>query len=178
MNTHPTAAPVVVVIGVAGSGKSTVGTALAGRLGVVFADGDDFHPPVNVAKMAAGQPLDDIDRRPWLAAIGEWLDGRLAAGAGGVVACSGLRRAYRDQLRRSPEVHIVYLRISLAEAKARARARTGHYFTADMVASQFVALEEPDPAEGVLTVDATLDIAHLVEFIAEQITGTAGQPPA
>ncbi|MBB5872905.1 gluconokinase [Allocatelliglobosispora scoriae] len=162
--------PVVVVIGVAGSGKSTVGSALARHLGVEFADGDDFHPPANVAKMAAGQPLDDADRWPWLAAIGDWIDGRLAAGTGGVVACSGLHRAYRDRLRRSPDVRVVYLRISAAEATARAAHRTGHYFGADLVASQFATLEEPGPDEDVVTVDATASPADLVALIGKEIS--------
>ncbi len=90
-------APLLVVMGVSGSGKSTVGAALAQRLGVPFADADDFHPPANIAKMTAGQPLDDDDRHPWLEAIGVWLVERDAAG--GVISCSALKRVYRDQLR-------------------------------------------------------------------------------
>lgn len=162
--------PVVVVIGVAGSGKSTMGAALAERIGAVFADGDDFHSAANLRKMAAGQPLDDADRWPWLAAIGAWIDERLAAGESGVVACSGLRRAYRDVLRRSPEVRLVYLRISRQEATRRALARTGHFFAADLVTSQFDTLEEPGPDEGVLTVDATADPGEIVELIAREVS--------
>src|SRR3954468_1751067 len=91
--------PIVVVTGVAGSGKTTVGAMLAGRLGWTYAEADDFHPPSNVDKMAAGHPLTDADRKPWLEAIGRWIDERRAAHEPGVVSCSGLKRVYRDILR-------------------------------------------------------------------------------
>src|SRR5205085_844004 len=99
-----------IVMGVAGTGKTTVGALLAGRLGWLYAEADAFHPPANVDKMAAGQPLTDADREPWLEAIGHWIDERAAAGEPGVVSCSGLKRAYRDRLRRGrPQVRIVFL---------------------------------------------------------------------
>lgn len=138
--------PLVVVMGVSGSGKTTVGTALAERLEVPYAEADDFHPQRNVAKMAAGNPLDDEDRRPWLDAIARWLAGH--TGTGGVVACSALRRRYRDRLRASaPEVFFVHLDGSRELIAERLRARTGHFMPPSLLDSQFESLEELEPDE-------------------------------
>src|ERR1700722_17662389 len=106
----------VVVMGVSGAGKTTIARALAERLGWDFAEGDDLHPAANVAKMAAGQPLNDADRAPWLAAVGDWIDAELAAGRSGVITCSALKRAYRDRLRR-PAVRFVYLAVDADELR-------------------------------------------------------------
>ena len=143
----------LVVMGVAGSGKTTVGALLAGRLGWPYAEADDFHSPANVAKMAAGVPLEDEDRWPWLRAIAAWIDGQLARGANGVVTCSALKRAYRDLLRR-PGVQLVYLRGPRALVAARLTARQGHFFGPALLDAQLAALEEPSPDEGVVAVDA------------------------
>jgi len=139
---------IVVVAGVAGSGKTTVGQLLARRLGWRFADGDNFHPAANVAKMKAGLPLTDDDRKPWLAAIDSWMDDIIASGQSAVLACSALKRKYRDDLvGRREEAVMVFLTISQAEDEARVLARKGHFFHEPLLASQFAALEPPDPAE-------------------------------
>jgi gluconokinase len=159
--------PRIVVTGVAGSGKTTVGIALAQRLGVEFADGDDLHPAENVAKMARGEPLTDADREPWLERIEQWLGARES----GVLACSGLRRAFRDLLREGRDVVLVYLRVSPEVAQARCALRIDHFFPAELLDSQFAALEEPGPDEDVLVADATLPTAEVVEAIATDLRG-------
>src|SRR4051812_13765136 len=145
--------PILVVMGVSGSGKTTIGALLAGRMQWTYAEADDFHPPANVAKMAAGRPLDDEDRWPWLAAIGAWIDERRAAGEPGVVTCSALKRSYRDLLRQGrPEARVVYLHGSRELIAGRLVARHGHFFKAELLDTQFADLEEPAPDEDVLTV--------------------------
>src|SRR4051812_9103850 len=122
----PQPAPLVVVMGVSGRGKSTVGLALAEHVGVPFADGDELHPAANIAKMASGVPLDDDDRHPWLEAIGEWLAAHDASG--GVIGCSALKRKYRDQLRRhAPRVGFLHLHGTFEVIAARQAARPGHF---------------------------------------------------
>jgi gluconokinase len=139
---------IVVVAGVAGSGKTTVGQLLAGRLGWMFADGDSFHPPSNVAKMRAGLPLTDSDREPWLAAIGSWMEDVIASGQSAVLACSALKRRYRDELLVGHEqAELVFLVINRADDEARLAARTGHFFTEPLLASQYADLELPGPDE-------------------------------
>jgi len=156
----------VILAGVSGSGKTTVGRLLADRLGWPFADGDSFHPPANVAEMAAGIPLTDDDRWPWLAAIGASMDARIAAGGSGVVACSALKRRYRDVLRQGrPEVRLVFLDVSRDEDLARLRARSGHFFPARLMDSQFGDLEPPVPAEGALVLAARGSPDELVSAI-------------
>jgi gluconokinase len=151
---------------VSGSGKTTVGRLLAGRLGWPFADGDSFHPAANVAKMAAGVPLTDDDRWPWLAAIRAWMDSTIAAGGSGVVACSALKRRYRDYLLEGrPEVRLVFLDVSRDEDLARLRARRGHFFPARLLDSQFGDLERPGSAEGALVLAARPSPEALVEEI-------------
>ncbi|PZQ89963.1 MAG: gluconate kinase [Leifsonia xyli] len=157
----------VVVMGVSGSGKSTVGAMLAERLGVEFADGDALHPPANVAKMAAGIPLDDADRWPWLDAVGE----RLAASPV-VVACSALRRSYRERLRAaSPGVRFVLLDGDREVLSARLGARQDHFMPATLLDSQLATLEHPDADEQVLVYDvaeAPADIADAAARALEQ----------
>lgn len=138
-------------MGVSGSGKTTIGAMLAGRLNWPFADADDFHSPANVAKMAAGHPLTDADREPWLRAIGAWIDAQLTAGRCAVVTCSALKRRYRDELRR-PQVGFVYLHGTKELIAARLAARAGHFFRSDMLNSQLADLEEPTPDEHPMTV--------------------------
>lgn len=149
----PALAPAVVLIGVSGSGKTTVGALLAKRLGWVFADGDRFHSPENIAKMMALKPLTDEDRSPWLAAIGRWIDEEGEQGRPCVVACSALKRVYRDVLRDGrPQVRLVYLVVPAERLRARMLAREGHMFAADMLAGQLAVLERPTVNEGVYPV--------------------------
>ena len=139
---------IVVVAGVSGSGKTTVGTLLAERLGWIFADGDGFHPAASVARMRAGQPLTDADRDPWLAAIAAWMDQQIAAGRSAVIACSALRRAYRARLLGGrPAARMVFLLISRDEGETRLTSRPGHFFPAALLDSQLETLETPQPDE-------------------------------
>jgi len=161
---------VLVIMGVSGSGKTTVGALLAGRLGWPYAEADAFHPEANVAKMAAGHPLNDDDRAPWLAAIAAWIDERLARHETGVVSCSALKRKYRDVLRR-PDVRFVYLEGSPALIAQRMAARHGHFFKTAMLASQFADLEPPAPDEAVITVPIGEPPDQIVEAIVRAIGG-------
>lgn len=160
------AVTVLLVMGVSGAGKSTLGRALAARLGWAFQEGDDLHPPANVAKMRAGAPLTDADRAPWLAAIGRRIDSWAAERQPGVVACSALKRRYRETLRAGrPYVRIVYPQIDEALASARVGQRTGHYMPESLVPSQFAALEPPGADEGAIIVDAALSTEAQVEAV-------------
>jgi len=150
--------PVLIVCGVSGSGKTTIGTLLAKRLGWAYAEADAFHSAANVAKMAAGHPLDDADRAPWLAAIGGFIDETTAAGRPAVVTCSALKRTYRDQLRVGrPNVRFVFLDVPFDVARDRLSGREGHFFPAELLASQYRDLEAPDPDEHVLDVPISAD---------------------
>lgn len=147
----------LVVMGVSGSGKSTVGAALSQRLRVPFADADDFHPEANIAKMSRGEALDDSDRWPWLEEIGRWLADHPD---GGVMSCSALRRRYRDQLRHhAPATTFVLLEGSREVIERRQAARPGHFMPASLLTSQFATLEplEPDEDGIVLEVDQSVD---------------------
>lgn len=162
----------MVVAGVAGSGKTTVGKLVAGRMNCAFADGDDFHPAANVAKMHAGIPLTDDDRWPWLRAIASWMDERAAAGAPAVVACSVLRRAYREVLltaRARPRM--IFLVVSRDECAARLDARHGHFFGPDLLDSQFMTLELPEPPEPVDLVPATGTPVQITRQIMTLLSG-------
>ncbi|HYY19128.1 MAG TPA: gluconokinase [Streptosporangiaceae bacterium] len=157
---------IVIVAGVAGSGKTTVGTLLAGRLGWRFADGDDLHPAANVAKMRAGIPLTDTDRRPWLRAIAAWMDARIEQGEDAVVACSALRRRSRDLLLDGrPAARMVFLAVDREVLDRRLAARHGHFFPEQLLSSQFDALEPPAPDERVLTVIPADTPAAMVDSI-------------
>ena len=151
-------------MGVTGCGKSTVGAALAGRLGARFADADEFHSAANVAKMSVGVPLDDADRWPWLRAIGEWL------ADGGVVSCSALRRAYRDALReRAADAFFVHLDGDRETVRRRVAGRAEHFMPASLVDSQFAALEALGADERGVTLDLSAPVDDLVAAAARSI---------
>jgi carbohydrate kinase (thermoresistant glucokinase family) len=160
----------IVVMGVSGSGKSTVGRLLAQTLRMPFQDGDELHPPDNIARMAAGVPLTDADRQDWLAAIGK----RLAAAGGRrdgvVVACSALKRAYRDQLRAvAPDLRLVYLQGPAPLLAERLAARRDHYMPASMLPSQLAALESPGSDEGAIAVDVAQSPEAIVQAVCRQL---------
>jgi gluconokinase len=162
----------LVVMGVSGCGKSTVGQAVADRLGWPFYDGDDFHPPENVAKMASGQPLNDADRAPWLDRLHDLIHDHLQQSSGAVVACSALKRRYRDVLRAGNDgLEFVYLQGDFDLIWRRMQARPDHYMKASMLHSQFDALEPPGPDEALaVSIDAPADeiVAHLIRHLAER----------
>jgi gluconokinase len=156
-------APAVVVMGVAGCGKSAVGEALAAALGAVFVEGDRLHPPENVARMASGEPLTDALREGWLDAIGRRIAGPVGDGQSVVAACSALKRSYRERLRGfSQDILFLYLEIDPATAKQRVGSRQGHFMPASLVDSQFATLEAPAADENALTLAATRPIAEIV----------------
>jgi len=161
---HPTPPfpPLIVVMGVSGSGKTTVGQALARRLGLPFADADDFHPESNVAKMAAGTPLDDEDRRPWLQIIGAWL--ALHTESGGVISCSALKRDYRDLLRAgASRVTFLHLHGTREVVTARVAARPGHFMPTSLVDSQLATLEPLQADEAGLRLDLDAPVEQIVD---------------
>ncbi len=163
-------------MGVAGCGKSTLGARLAKDLGWAFQDGDDLHPAWNIAKMAAGVPLDDADRAPWLAAIRRWIDERIAAGRDGVVTCSALRRAYRDRLTLDrPEVRIVHITGTPALIAERLAARAGHFMPASLNDSQFATLEPPEADEAILEIAADQALETQVARVVNALV-TPGAP--
>lgn len=150
-------------MGVAGSGKSTLGSALAEALGWPFFDGDDFHSQANRDKMAAGQPLDDADRAPWLARLRQLIAEHLAQGESLVLACSALKQAYRQTLAAGdPAVRFVYLQGDFDTLLSRLQQRQGHYMKAEMLRSQFAALEEPQDA---IDLDVTLSVDEMVRHV-------------
>lgn len=162
----------IIIMGVSGSGKTTVGQALAQRLGWPFYDGDDLHPEANIAKMAAGVPLDDADRAGWLAALATIIAGGLARGASGVVACSALKARYRAVLQApaagAGQVEFVYLRGSYGAILARMQRRPGHFMPPRLLQSQFDTLEEPT---GVMTIDAMWALEDQLREIVHQSVG-------
>jgi gluconokinase len=151
-----TGQPIVVVMGVTGSGKTTVGLLLAERLGVAYAEADSFHPSTNVAKMAAGQALDDDDRYPWLAAVADWIRDRNLAGQGGVVSCSALKARYRDLLRQADAgIWFLHLDADRDLITCRVADRRGHFMPVSLVDSQFEALEPLRTDEAGAVLDAS-----------------------
>ena len=152
---------VVVVMGVTGAGKTTVGSLLAQQMGWEFKDADQFHPPANIEKMSHGIPLDDADRAPWLAAMHDAILRWLANGENVVLACSALKRSYREILCMDPRVKLIYLKGSIELISERVRERQGHYAKADLVSSQFADLEEPEGA-------ITEDVSHTPEEIVTE----------
>jgi gluconokinase len=155
--------PAIVVMGVAGCGKSAVGIALAATLNAVFIEGDRLHPPENVARMASGEPLTDQLREGWLDAIGERIAASVGKGQGVVAACSALKRSYRERLRVFyPDIVFLYLEIDPATARRRVASRKGHFMPASLVDSQFAILEPPGQDERALTLDATRPVDEVV----------------
>jgi len=163
---------IVVLGGVSGSGKSAVGAVLATRLGWAFEDSDALHSPAEIAKMHSGVPLTDADRWPWLARVAAWIDQRIEAGESGVIACSALKRSYRDYLRRGrPAVRIMILQADPGTLAARLAARRGHFFPARLLQSQLADLEIPDDGEDTLVVAAA---GRSAAEIADEITRRLG----
>ncbi len=155
---------VIVMMGVSGSGKTTIARGVAARLGWDVLEGDAYHPPSNVEKMSHGIPLDDADRLPWLRAIAQAIDAELAAGRSSVVACSALKRSYRDILIGSRKgVALVYLQGSHALLAERMRSRTGHFMPPSLLDSQFATLEEPTPDEAPITVSVAPPPERIVD---------------
>lgn len=169
----PSSGGPVVVMGISGSGKSTVGAALAAHLAVPFADADDLHPPANIAKMSAGEPLTDEDRWPWLDAVGAWL---AEHPDGGVMSCSALRRSYRDRLRGwAPGLRFVHLDGESSLIATRQAARVDHFMPPSLLASQQRVLEALDPDEPGVRVDVAATVEALVAGVAEDL-GSLGRP--
>jgi gluconokinase len=168
----PIAKPVVLVfMGVSGCGKTTVAAILAGRLGWPFEEGDAMHPQSNIEKMAAGHPLTDEDRSPWLEKVARWVEERLAAGENGLITCSALKRSYRDVInRRGSGVVFVYLAGSKETIAARLAVRHGHFMPSSLLDSQFADLEEPTSDEPAIRVD----IGPPPEVIAQGILEKLG----
>jgi gluconokinase len=162
---------IVVLAGVSGSGKTTIGEMLSRQFGWPFTDGDKLHPAANIAKMAHGQPLTDEDRKPWLAAVGACMDERIASGESAVVACSALRRSYRAELLAGrPEARIAFLEISKPDAARRLAGRHGHFFDPALLDSQFAALEPPSADEaGVLPVPVGVNPAVTADAVIRRL---------
>jgi len=158
-------------MGVSGCGKTTVAAILAGRLGWPFEEGDALHPQANIEKMAAGYPLTDADRWPWLAKVADWIDARIDAGENGLITCSALKRSYRDLInRRGSGLIFVFLAGSKETIEARLASRQGHFMRASLLASQFADLEEPAVDEPAIS----MDIGPPAEKIAAQIMAALG----
>jgi carbohydrate kinase (thermoresistant glucokinase family) len=164
------AVSVILVMGVSGSGKTTIGALLAGHLGWEFADGDDLHPAANVAKMRGGTPLVDDDRWPWLDIIAAWIDAHRAAGTHGVITCSALKHIYRDRLLAGRgDVRLVYLHGSFDVVAGRQAARQGHFMPASLIQSQFATLEPPGPDENPLSIAVDLPPRQIVDEVVAQL---------
>ncbi|MGD0719746.1 MAG: gluconokinase [Roseiarcus sp.] len=167
----------LVVMGVSGSGKTTVGLAIAQATGASFVDGDDLHDAAARAKMTRGVPLDDADRAPWLDRIGALLADAAAHPAGAIVACSALRRAYRDRLRArvGPALRFLFLNGDKALMRARVAGRERHFMPASLIDSQFATLESPEAELDVVTLAANADLAQALPGVIERL---AQAPPA
>jgi len=157
---------IVIIMGTTGSGKTTIGTLLAKRQGWEFVDADDFHPPANVEKMKHGIPLTDADREPWLKVLHDRIVEWNTEARNVVLACSALKKSYRDELRASPDVKFVYLKGSYELFSQRVLARKGHFAKQDLLASQFATLEEPSDA---ITVDAAPSPEQIVVEVRRQL---------
>jgi gluconokinase len=168
----------IVVMGVAGSGKTTLGEALARSLNARFVEGDRLQPPENVARMSSGLPLTDEHRKGWLDAVGRAIAAAVTDGESAVAACSALKHAYRDRLRRlCPAALFIYLDIDPASAAARVASRRGHFMPASLVDSQFADLEPPTPDEAALRFDATLSSDVLLRSVLAELAAIAGAEP-
>ena len=167
-------AAAAVVMGVSGSGKSTVGAALAARLGWEFVDGDSLHPLANVAKMQAGQPLDDRDREPWLAAVAAQIEAWIDQGRSGVITCSALKRRYRDRIIGDrADVGLIYLAGSREVIARRLADRHGHFMPVGLLDSQFATLEPPDTEENAIAVDIDRPLIAIVDQIVTALSPQA-----
>jgi len=163
--------PVLVVMGVSGSGKSTVAGLLAGRLNWPLEEGDDLHPPANVEKMHAGTPLTDEDRWPWLDRVAEWIHRQVDAGEPGIITCSALRKSYRDRLRADDPRHIVFVHLSGTRETVGTRltARTDHFMPSTLLDSQLATLEPPGTDENALIVDVGRHATEEADEIIERL---------
>jgi gluconokinase len=160
---------IVIIFGVSGAGKTTVGKLLAGELGWNFIEADDFHPATNIEKMRSGRPLTDEDRWPWLERLREEIKRLVAAGENAVLACFALKRAYRDRLRVSNEVKFVFLRGDFARVQKQLRSRPAHFMNPALLQSQFDDLEEPRPDEDVLTIQLGRTLEEIVNEIEAKL---------
>ena len=161
---------IVVLAGTSGIGKTTIGNVLATRLGWTFEDSDDLHSPAQIAKMRSGQPLTDEDRWPWLATVAAWMDQRIAAGESAVIACSALKRSYREYLHRGrPAFRIVLLVADPDTLMARLAGRRGHFFPARLLQSQLADLQMPDDAERTYVVLAVRSPAETADEIIRRL---------
>jgi len=168
---------VLVVMGVSGVGKTTLGKMLAERLGWTFKEGDELHPAANIAKMQAGHPLDDADRAPWLDAIGAWIDAELGVDRSGVITCSALKRAYRDRLDHGrPGVRFVFIQLDQADVAARIAGRKGHFMPPSLLASQFADLQPPGADEHPLTVSIDGSTETIVDNILHGVGDSLMKP--
>jgi ribose 5-phosphate isomerase A len=166
--------PILVIMGVSGAGKTTVARELAARLGWPFEEGDSLHPEANIAKMHAGIPLTDADRRPWLEAVAGWIDGQRVKRQAGIITCSALKRAYRRVIIGDrPEVRLVYLRGGRDLIAARLAGREGHFMPASLLQSQMDTLEQPEPDEDSLTVDVGPPADQIAEEIIRLLSASA-----
>jgi len=161
----------IVVMGVSGAGKSTVGRLIAARLDCPFRDADSFHPKANIEKMSRGEPLTDEDRWPWLSAIAAWIAEHRAAGTTCVVTCSALKRIYRDIVtnKQSADVRLVYLKGDFDLIEARLKARKGHFMPPELLRSQFAALEEPGADEHAIAVSVDAMPEEIAERVLEKL---------
>jgi ribose 5-phosphate isomerase A len=178
---HRGSPPILVIMGVSGSGKSTIAEELAARLGWPFEEGDTLHPESNIAKMHAGIPLTDADRGPWLERVAAWIDGQRAKKQPGIITCSALKRAYRQIIIGDrPEVRLVYLRLGRDLIAEHLSGRQGHFMPAALLRSQIDTLEEPDPSEDPLTVDvrapATYVANEIIRLLGASATVVQGAP--
>ena len=156
----------IILMGVTGSGKTTVGRLLADELGWEFYDADDFHSPANIEKMKRGIPLDEADRKPWLETLNDLIRNRLEHGENGVLACSALKKSYRDYLLIDEGVHLIYLMGDYELIKERLSDRSGHYMNPKLLDSQFESLEEP---EGRFLIDVSMPTSEIVRSIRDHL---------
>lgn len=178
---HTGSPPVLVVMGVSGAGKTTVAKELAARLAWPFEEGDRLHPETNIAKLKAGIPLTDEDRRPWLSAVASWIDWQRARNQPGIITCSALKRSYRRiVIGDRAEVRLVYLRGTRDLVAGRLAKRREHFMSPKLLLSQFDTLEEPTPDEAALTVDIGPSAGRLAEEIIGLLAakGPVGEPGA
>ncbi|MGA8651232.1 MAG: ribose-5-phosphate isomerase RpiA [Xanthobacteraceae bacterium] len=176
---HRGSPPILVIMGISGSGKSTIAEELAGRLGWPFEEGDALHPDANIAKMHAGIPLTDADRQPWLERVAAWIDGQRVKKQPGIITCSALKRAYRQIIIGDrPEVRLVYLRGGRDLVAEHLAGRHGHFMPAALLRSQIDTLEEPDPSEDPLTVDAGAPAPQVADEIIRLLGTSATVAPS